>query len=331
MALTLLGLGDYCAFTRVLLCHLATSLNVPLHVLADTERRISMALAKIVENITPEELQARRFEEGKYRSRGRPRPQHDSDALTNANLFAHNNRPATANIGDHVDGLAAPLVSAGLSTVFGGLGVPPAAAATMLQGMTESTVVVGTLFGLYGSRATAKMTESYAKDIQDFGLLPVNGKEGRTAMIDPKDVPPDDRRLRLTICIPGFLDPNLEGGDNCKSPFKVLGDATEVYTYQWETEVLFKTGAALDKLLKAPGWSEVKKDIHFRSGEYQHVPVIRSSHHVSHQHLSGQVELTINVNQEHSYTVNQHSNLACRFDSPEQDHRQRVGQLTRKG
>lgn len=277
MALTLLGLGDYCTYSRILLCHLATSLKIPLHILTNEEHRISKALSKIIEFITPEELQARRIEEGKNRYRGRPKQQQiqqqSSNALTNANLNAHNNRPAAANVGENVDGLAAPLVSARISTVLGGFGVSPAAAVTMLQGMTESTVVVGTLFGLYGSRATAKMTESYAKDIQDFGLIPVNGMKGRLIMTDPMDIPSDDRRLRVTISITGFFDPNLEEGDSCKNPWKVLGDATEVYAYQWEPEVLLKTGAALDKLLKAPGWTEAKNDNSYRSGRYHDLPL----------------------------------------------------------
>jgi hypothetical protein len=180
--------------------------------------------------------------------------------LTNANLITYNNRPSNSTTGDSVGGLAGPLVSAGFSTVFGGLGVSPAAAASMLQGMAESTVVVGTLFGLYGARATTKITEAYVKDVQDFGLLPVNGQKDRTPMTDPFNVPPDDRRLRLTIGITGFFDPWALAGDNCKNPWKVLGDATEVYAFQWEKDVLFKTGAAFDKMLNAPGWTGTKQN-----------------------------------------------------------------------
>ncbi|KAK9776512.1 hypothetical protein SCAR479_06835 [Seiridium cardinale] len=262
MTLILLGLENYSSYSRVFLCHLAASLQVPLHVLANDEARISQALSKVVEFITPEELQARRLEEGKNRFRSRPsskqQQQQSQDAASLTNFNSH--RPPNGTTGESVGGLAAPLVAAGLSTVFGGLGVGPAAAASMLQGMAESTVVVGTLFGLYGARATTKITEAYVKDIQDFGLLPVNGPRDRSPMVDPFDVPPGDRRLRLTICVAGFFDPNAPEGDNCKAPWKVLGEATEVYAVQWETEVLGKTGAAFDKLLKAPGWTEAKQD-----------------------------------------------------------------------
>ncbi|ETS79540.1 hypothetical protein PFICI_09393 [Pestalotiopsis fici W106-1] len=263
VALILLGLDNYCSYSRALLCHLATSLSIPLHVLTDDENRIGKALAKIVDCITPEELQARRLEEGKNRFRRNHLKQlqpQDPSASVNASLNAPNIRPPNAVNGETVGGLAAPLVSAGLSTVFGGFGVGPAAATTMLQGMAESPVVVGTLFGLYGSRATAKMTESYAKDIQDFGLIPVHGQKDRTAMNDPFDVPADDRRLRLTIGVTGFFDPNIPDGDDCKNPWKCLGDLNEVYSLQWETEALLKTGAALDNVLKAPGWTEAKQD-----------------------------------------------------------------------
>lgn len=284
----MLGLENYSAYARVLLCHLATSLNIPLHILAEDEARIAKALAKIVEFITPEELQARRQEEGKNRYRSRPKQQQQLDpgALTNANLIAHNNRPPNAAAGESVGGLAAPLVSAGLSTVFGGLGTGPAAAATMLQSMAESTVVVGTLFGLYGSRATAKMTESYAKDIQDWGLLPVNGQEGSLPMMDPKDVPSVDRRLRMTIGITGFFDPNNEKGDDCKRPWNCLGEVSEVYAVQWENEVLGKTGAAFDKLLKAPGWTEAKRDNDLSGTSSQHTTSVFSNKRRSHAHAN---------------------------------------------
>jgi hypothetical protein len=263
VALILLGLDNYCSYSRSFLCHLATSLSIPMHVLTNDENRIGKALAKIVERITPEELQARRIEEGKNRFR-RNHLKHlqtqDSTGLVNASSHASNNRQPNSVNGETVGGLAAPLVSAGLSTVFGGFGVSPAAATTMLQGMAESPVVVGTLFGLYGSRATAKMTESYAKDIQDFGLIPVHGHKDRTAMHDPFYVPSDDRRLRLTIGVTGFFDPNIPDGDDCKNPWKCLGDLNEVYSLQWETEALLKTGAALDNVLKAPGWTEAKQE-----------------------------------------------------------------------
>ncbi|KAI1873678.1 uncharacterized protein JN550_002947 [Neoarthrinium moseri] len=256
--LILLGMESYTAHSRRLLCHLCSSLNIPLNVLTEDEIRVAKALSKIVEGITPAQIAARREVEGRTRRWKQPKKEAAvaTAALSEVHTTAlHNSTNNAASNG----GLAAPLVSASLSTVFGGLGLSTTATAGLLGPTAESSVAVGTLFGLYGSRATIKMTDNYPKDIQEFALMPVHGSQQDSPMLDPKDVHPDDRRMRVTIGISGWLTDDL-GEDGYKYPWQALGDQTEVYTVRWELEHLSKLGVALETVIGSAAWSLSKQE-----------------------------------------------------------------------
>lgn len=245
MLLLLLGLENYSSYSRVLLLHLASSLHIPMHVLAQDELRVAHGLSMVIKGIPPEEIAQKRAEEGKAVRRMRA-----GQASTVSNSSA--------------DGLATPLMAAGIGTVFGGLGLKPSAAAGLLGTMAEGTVVVGTLFGLYGARATAKMMDSYVKDTQDFGLAPVHGYPSQQ-YLDPKDVPAEDRRLRMVICIGGWL----MNDEDVVRPWQCLGRMNEPYGLRWEVDPLLKLGNALDTLIKSSAWTDAKKEVASRSGELE--------------------------------------------------------------
>ncbi|KAH8678050.1 hypothetical protein BX600DRAFT_431357 [Xylariales sp. PMI_506] len=239
MLLTLLGLENYSAYARIFLLHLANSLGVPMHVLAQDELRVARSLSIIVKGMTVEEIAQRRAEESRSTRKWKPA----------------GGGPGTALSGGGGGQLAAPLVAAGIGTVFGGFGLSPIHTAGLLGAMAESTVVIGTLFGLYGARATAKMMESYTKDIQDFGIMPIRGSSGR-GIVDPKDIPPEDRRLRVTIGIHGWLSEK----NSITDLWKVLGSQNETYTLRWETESLTKFGQALEIVCNSLSWSAAKRE-----------------------------------------------------------------------
>ena len=71
-------------------------------------------------------------------------------------------------------GLAAPLLAAGIGTVMGGLGL--GVVSTYLGALAGSSVLVGSLFGAYGAKMTGRIMEQYAREVQDFEFIPVQGK-----------------------------------------------------------------------------------------------------------------------------------------------------------
>lgn len=246
MLLLLLGLENYYTYSRILLFYLASSLHVPASVLVQDELRVSQALGQIIKGVTPEEIAQKRAEEGRTSRR------HKGTASAAAQLAAHSGT------------LSAPLIAAGIGTVFGGLGLNPNAAAGLLGTMAESTIAVGNLFGLYGARATSKM-ETYLKDVQDFALLPLRGALDRE-YVDPKDLVPEDRRLRVTLGVSGWLM-TKEKEDVVKA-WRSLGHQTEVYALRWELEALTKLGFSLKAALGSVSWTTAKKEMGERTGKF---------------------------------------------------------------
>ncbi|KAK7753861.1 hypothetical protein SLS62_004227 [Diatrype stigma] len=251
--LLLLGLEHYSAYSRCLLLHLANSLKVPAHVLGQDEARVAGGLSQIVKGVTAEEITQRRAEEAKSSRRWRA-------GLNSANTTGNGN---TAT-------LAAPLVAAGIGSVFGGFfGLGPATTAALLGNTAESIVTVGSLFGLYGGRPGGKTMESFAKEIQDFALLPLHGST-KAEVFDPKDVPSEDRGLRVVIGINGWL---TEESESVTAPWKFLGSQNEVYALRLEVEAMEKMGSSLQTVVKSAAWTSAKKEIASREGnEYPSIP-----------------------------------------------------------
>lgn len=245
MLLMLLGLDQYPTYSRIALIKLATAMEVPTYVLLRDEYRVSQALANIIKGISAEEVAQKRAEEGRpkrWRSNG-------------------NHNPAAPGFSDV---LAEPLVDAGIGTVFGGLGVSTSVTATLLGGIgtAGSTVAVGTLFGLYGARQGGKTMDAYAKDIQDFALVPMHGFP-QSELLDPKDVPAEDRRMRVTMGISGWTTEE----NDFQYPWKAFGRLNEVYALRWELEAQSKFGAALQTVMKSTAWNAAKKDSARRNGK----------------------------------------------------------------
>lgn len=246
MLLILLGLDQYSLYSRLLLVKLASSLNVPMWVLLRDESRVAQALSKIIMGIPPDEIAQKRAEEAKTSRRWKP-------GMASA---AQGGTPTT---------LAAPLVEAGIGTVFGGFGIGQAATAGLLGPMNDSTIVVGTLFGLYGARQGSKTIEAHGRDIQDFAMIPLHGTKhvNDVELIDPKDVPTEDRRMRVTIAITGLLTEQ----DDFLQPWKIIGQQIESYVMRWELDALTKVGTALETVVKSVAWYEAKKEITSETGK----------------------------------------------------------------
>ncbi|KAI1269472.1 DUF726-domain-containing protein [Xylariaceae sp. FL1019] len=240
MLLMFLGLDQYSSYARIALLKLATALQIPTFVLLQDEYRVSQALAQIVSGISAEEVAQKRAEEGKTGKRWRANG---------------GQAPTTVAFSDI---LAEPLIAAGVGTVFGGVGLSASTAAVLLGGLgaVESTVSVGTLFGLYGARQGGKTMEAYAKDIQDFALMPIHGHL-ETELLDPKDVPAESRRMRVTIGVCGWVTEE----NDFQYPWKIFGEKNEVYAMRWELEPLSKIGAALRTMTTSKDWSSAQNEI----------------------------------------------------------------------
>ncbi|KAI0432887.1 DUF726-domain-containing protein [Xylaria sp. FL1042] len=237
MLLMLLGLDQYPTYSRIALIKLATAMEVPTYVLLQDEYRVSQALAQIIKGITAEEVAQKRAEEGKPSKRWRTNGNHNPGA------------PGFSDV------LAEPLVGAGIGTVFGGIGLSTSVTATLLGGIgaADSTVPVGTLFGLYGARQGGKTMDAYGKDIQDFALIPMHGSL-QSEFIDPKDIPAENRRMRVMIGISGWTTEE----NDFRYPWNAFGKLNEVYALRWELEALSKVGVALQTVVKTTAWSATK-------------------------------------------------------------------------
>jgi hypothetical protein len=139
LLLLLLSLEHYPAHSRVLLLRLASSLELETDVLAEHEKSVAQGLLATT----------RRWKVGLA-------------AVGGAVLIGV------------TGGLAAPLLAAGLGTVMGGLGL--GVVSTYLGALASSSLLVGSLFGAYGAKMTGRLMEQYAKEVQDFEFMPVQGR-----------------------------------------------------------------------------------------------------------------------------------------------------------
>jgi len=246
LLLLCLGLETYSAYSRVLLINVASSLHVSMRAFHADEVSVARTLGQKASEIDVDEILQER---------------------ANQNKFARRVKVGLAGVAGAAvigvtGGLAAPLVAAGIGTVMGGLGLGATAAAGLLGAMAESGLVVGGLFGIYGARASAKSIDSYAKDIQDFALLPLHG-EHKEEYIDAKQIMPQDRRLRLVIGISGWLTQK----EDVVTPWQCLGHGAEVYALRWEVANLLTMGNSLETVVKSTAWGLAKKEIITRTSE----------------------------------------------------------------
>ena len=133
LLLLLLSLEQYTAHSRVLLLHLASSLEIETDVLAEHEKSVAQGLlASAASQMDAEET---------------TKKQASNDAAS------RKWKVGLAAVGGAVligvtGGLAAPLLAAGLGTVMGGIGL--GVVSTYLGALAGSSVLVGSLFGAYG-------------------------------------------------------------------------------------------------------------------------------------------------------------------------------------
>lgn len=241
MLLLVLSLGHYGAYSRVFLLHLATTFRVPLHVLEEDETRIAKALALTTAAITRDDALAWRAEDAKKAKNGGRRLPSCQPAQNPSRAPA----------------LAGPLIEAGMGAVFGGVAVPKTSTVALLHQMSDHPYVIGVLFGLYGARGHGKMMESYVKDIHDLAFFPLCSSPA-AAFQDATDIEPQERRMRVSICISGW---NSRKDADVASPWRILGRQSEVWALRWDADALTKVGNALEAVSRSPIWAKIKKQV----------------------------------------------------------------------
>ncbi|KAF8852689.1 DUF726-domain-containing protein [Acephala macrosclerotiorum] len=224
MLLLLLSLEHYIGHSRILLLHISSSLHLPLHVLTEQEVKVAQGLLEAAKHMSGSEETQKRSDENKNSRRWKV-------GLAGV---------AGAAVIGITGGLAAPLVAGAIGTIMGGLGLGATTAAGLLGALAESGVIVGSLFGAYGGRMTGKMMDVYAKEVEDFAFLPLKGSKHR----EPQ---PEDRRLRVTIGISGWLTQK----EDIITPWRALGKESEVFALRWELEALTKLGSSLESVVKS--------------------------------------------------------------------------------
>jgi hypothetical protein len=233
--LLLLSLEHYVAHSRVLLLYLASSLDIPVTWLTEDESTVARGLLKAAESMNADKETKKKAEEN----------------ATSRKWKVGLASVAGAAVIGITGGLAAPLVAAGIGTVMGGLGLAETAAAVYLGSVASSTVVVGGLFGAYGGRMTGKMMDEYAKEVEDFGFVPIH------KWSKPRKIEKEYRRLRVAIGISGWL---TEKEDIVK-PWRVLSPSIESFALKYEMESLLKLGNAINGLVKTQAWALAKREI----------------------------------------------------------------------
>lgn len=236
LVLILLSLEHYSAHSRILLLHLTSSLDLALTTLRKDEETIARGLLEAASQQLNADAETKKAAESESRAR-----------KWKVGLAG----VAGAALIGVTGGLAAPLLAAGIGTVMGGLGLGATAAAGYLGTLASSSVLVGGLFGAYGARMTSKAMDDYAREVEDFGFIPIHHFHR------PRKLEKEFRRLRVAIAISGWLTSKEE----VVVPWRYIEPSIEGFALRWELESLLKLGNSMDSFVKSAAWSYAKGQI----------------------------------------------------------------------
>ncbi|KFH48609.1 putative membrane protein-like protein [Hapsidospora chrysogenum ATCC 11550] len=214
-----LSLSEYSANSYALLMNLTSCLNLPLDFFYAEEARLAKTWAQAALDVSDEDLLSLKAEEAKGQRKWKGRSQSGAARLAPA------------------------LTAAGI-------------AAGLLGPMAEGGRAICNLFGINPAKPTTKMMEVFAREIQDFGLLPIHG-ECQADYIDARQRPAGDRRFRLVIAMGGWMAED----EDMRKPWLCLGRQTEAYVLRWDPVALLSLGSSLETVIRSSAWSSAKKEI----------------------------------------------------------------------
>ncbi|KAI2614897.1 DUF726-domain-containing protein [Hypoxylon sp. NC1633] len=254
----LLSIGNYSAYSRTLICYLASALEVPPKFLNSEETEIATTMVEAAQKaerqqqsggMSAEAEAQKRAEEGKV---GR---------FWKVGLAS----VAGAAIIGVTGGLAAPAVAGVIGGLMGSVGL--GGLASFLGIFWMNGALVGTLFGAFGARMTGSVVDRYAKEVEDFKFLPLReewGEDwskkpnaGREGEAGEGGDGAEARRLRVTIGINGWLTAE----EDVTKPWRVLGDESEVFALRYEMKSLVALGNQLNAFVTSAAWTAVRAEI----------------------------------------------------------------------
>jgi hypothetical protein len=236
LVLILLSLEHYSAHSRVLLLYLTSSLKLGLNLLKKDEESVARGLLEAADQQLNADAETKKAAEASSTSR-----------KWKVGLAS----VAGAALIGVTGGLAAPLLAAGVGSVMGGLGLGATAAAGYLGTLASSSVLVGGLFGAYGARMTGRAMDDYARQVEDFGFIPIHNFH------KPRKLTKEFRRLRIAIAISGWLTSKEEA----VVPWRYIDSSIEGFALRWELEALLKLGNSMESFVKSAAWSYAKGQI----------------------------------------------------------------------
>ncbi|KAI0801627.1 DUF726-domain-containing protein [Xylaria sp. FL0064] len=242
--LLLLSTGNYSAYSRTLICYLASALEITPSTLNAEEIAIATTMVETAQKADAEAKagMSADTEAQKRRDEGR------AGRLWKVGLAS----VAGAALVGVTGGLAAPVVAATVGGLMSSVGLGGLAGFLGIFWMNGA--LVGTLFGAFGAKMTGEIVDRYAKEVEDFKFLPLSAEWGTRWR---KGDEADARRLRVTIGINGWL----ETEDDVTKPWRVLGDESEVFALQYEMSSLMSLGQQLRALVGSAAWSLVRAEI----------------------------------------------------------------------
>jgi hypothetical protein len=234
-----LSLQEYTANSFLLLANLTSCLNLPFVFFQTEEIKLARGLAHAALETSAEALLALKLEETKSSRR----------------FKGYGNTSANPT-------LATGLESIGLGTSSGGFGLTGTIAASLLGAMADNARMQNAVFGINPSKPLGKLLETFSRDIQDVGFIPVHPKPF-TEYADAREVLAEDRRLRVVIALNGWV---IEDEDLVK-PWICLGQQTETYTLRWDMATLLNLGNSLETVILSSAWGVSKKEVKTRTSK----------------------------------------------------------------
>ena len=102
---------------------------------------------------------------------------------------------------------------------------------------------------------TGQMMDNLSREVEDFAFLPVHGR--RKEFADESEAASEERRLRVTIGITGWLEEKEE----IVKPWRVLSTGSEVFALRWELETLINLGNSMKTMLSSAAWGYAQSQV----------------------------------------------------------------------